>query len=287
MAQKNKRQKAGKAKKKLWFEVVGPESFSSILIGETAALEPSELPGRTLSVNLMTLTNDAKSQHVNVKFRISDVKGTKAIATPIKYEIIPAHIKRMVRRRRNRVDDVFMAMTKDERVVTVKVLMVTRQRTTNAVQTALRHEAKRVLFSHIKKNDYESVFKDIVFGRIQKLMKQKLGRIYPLRSAEVRIFQLEEKKKFVPPVMKQEQASQKAKKAEAKKEAQKEEHKSGADKEEKTKKQEQAEPKEKPAEEAAKVAEEEKKQGAAGQGAAGEKRRLKQNPRNNSSAYQL
>ena len=56
--------------KKNWYQIVAPEGFNGAMLGESPVSDVEELKGRTLSVNLMTLTNDMKHQSVNLSFKI-------------------------------------------------------------------------------------------------------------------------------------------------------------------------------------------------------------------------
>ena len=69
MAQE-KASKATTIKKKIWVQLVAPQSFNSQLIGEIPTTETKKLIGRVVTVNLMSLTGDMKKQNTNIKFLI-------------------------------------------------------------------------------------------------------------------------------------------------------------------------------------------------------------------------
>lgn len=194
-AVKKKSQKAGKAKKKMWFNLVAPAGFNSVELGETTVFEPENLKGRHVRINLMNLTNDPRSQHVNITFRIDKISGTTAQTEVIGYDIIPSHMKRLVRRNRDRVDHSFLAKSKDEKVLKVKFMIITRNKANNSTTSSLRKAATAELSSAIAKSTSEDMFKDVIFAKVQKGIKQKLAKITPLRNVEIKSLKIDENRK--------------------------------------------------------------------------------------------
>ena len=59
-----------KWKRKKWHAILAPTPFGEQQIAETLALDPEELVGRTVEINLMHLTKNMKRQNFNMKFKV-------------------------------------------------------------------------------------------------------------------------------------------------------------------------------------------------------------------------
>ena len=59
-----------KLKKKQWYQIVAPNQFDNVTLGETLVAEPKAMLGKTLTHNLMNLTNDTKKQNINIHFKV-------------------------------------------------------------------------------------------------------------------------------------------------------------------------------------------------------------------------
>jgi small subunit ribosomal protein S3Ae len=184
-----------KLKKKEWFQILAPKSFNSALIGETLASEASELMGRPVSVNLMVITNNFKHQNINVTFIVDNISGDKATTQAHGCELMTASVKRLIRRRREHIFDSFVVETKEKKSVTFKPLLITRGAATNSVVTKIRLTARNFIANYASKNDFDTLFRDVAFGKLQKMLSDRIKKICPLRSCDIRVFKLEEKRK--------------------------------------------------------------------------------------------
>lgn len=182
---------AWKAKK--WHKIVATKLFQEQLLGETPALEPNMLVGRTVNSNLMILQKDFKRQHVEIMFEVMDVKGDTAYTRIKKYEISPSYVKKTVRRERNRIDDSFAATTLDGMHIRLKPLLLTRFLVKNSVATALRSKARSYILKIVPTQTYDSLVEDLVSYKIQKALWEELKKIYPLRTCEIRVMEVEKK----------------------------------------------------------------------------------------------
>lgn len=177
-------------KKKRWHKILAPKLFNQQVIGETPALEPDMVIGRTVMSNLMHLTRDMKKQHIDVIFEVEKVMGDTAYTQLKTYQINPSFIKRFVRRNRNRIDDSFVCKTKDAKVIRLKPFILTRGITTKSVNTSVRHIAKRFLANYVAKNDYEIIARDLISNKLQRTLVDYLRAVYPIKSCEIRVMQM-------------------------------------------------------------------------------------------------
>ncbi|MBI2549447.1 hypothetical protein HYW21_08950 [Candidatus Woesearchaeota archaeon] len=186
-----KEQKTVKIRKKRWFKIYGPKMFGEPEIGEVPTYEANTLRGRTLEINLMDMTGDPKAQNTKLTFAVETVEGDNAYAIPVKYQIIPATIKRLVRRTKDKVDASFLCKTKDQKLVRFKPLLITKNKTTKSVQTALRKTAHAYLQDAVHKLTYEDLILQLVNHKLQRSLKDLTSKVFPLKVCEIRIVQYE------------------------------------------------------------------------------------------------
>ncbi|MGV8162342.1 MAG: hypothetical protein ACP5N2_03370 [Candidatus Nanoarchaeia archaeon] len=184
-----------KKKKKIWLSVYSPEFLGNIFLGESHVYGKEDLVGKTLNLNLATITNDMKKQNINVSFRIIDVVDNKGQTKLTNYMLVPSYIKRLVRRKRDKIEDSFLAKTKDGRVVRVKPVAITNSDTYNSIISKVRLGMKALIKNALKEKTFEEFVTDLMSMKFQKEMKDKLNKIYPLKYVDVRQILLEEKGK--------------------------------------------------------------------------------------------
>ncbi len=178
---------AKQKEKKAWFPIYTIKEFGETFLGETFLSDPNNAIGRSLSINLMSLTNNVKKQHTNIGFKIINRENNKLYAEPSAIEVLPSLIKRKVRRSRNKIEHSFKAVSRDRKLVNVKVLIITLNSTNNSVLTRIRKNTIGIIRSIISKNDYLEFFNDVLQRKTQDYIKKRLSRIYPIRDFEIRV----------------------------------------------------------------------------------------------------
>jgi ribosomal protein S3AE len=171
-------------KKKSWIKILAPSMFRNKVIGET--IKRDKLIGKTIKVSLSNLIGDMKKQNINLGFVITNVKDDKAETEIYKYFLSIGYLKRLVRKVRNKIDDSFIAETKDKIKIKIKPVMITRGRTSKARLTAIRKLSRELLTKFVKENSFEDFIREVGSFRIQIRLKQTLRKIYPLGLYEIR-----------------------------------------------------------------------------------------------------
>jgi len=173
-------------KRKTWYTVNSPKLFGTRPIGETPAIEASEVQGRTMKVNMMTLTGNVRKQSVSAKLEINKVSGKEAFTMLKGYELLPSFVKRMIRKGRNRLDESIPCECKDGAKMRMKILILTRGMTTGGQQKELRVLIHKFVQEQAKALGSQEIMGNIMTNSYQKALKEKLSKIYPLKSCEVR-----------------------------------------------------------------------------------------------------
>lgn len=173
-------------KKKRWLPIYSTKQFNNVEIGETLASEPSSLIGKNVSVSLMNLTQDIKSQNTKITFKITESKNDRFTTEIVRYELSQFSLKRMVHKDKDKIDDSFKATTKDNIKIRVKPFIVTKSSTKRSVLTSLKKKSQELLAEAIKKADYDTFMEDVIRFKVQSAIKRELSKIYPLTQFQIR-----------------------------------------------------------------------------------------------------
>lgn len=176
-----------KKKKKIWFSIMSPKELGNYNMGETLADSGNALIGRNVKVSVGSLLNDPKKYYVQLGFKINSAKEKHATTEIISYELIPSYVKRLLRKGRDRVADSFLCETKDKLKVRVKPLVITRTKTQRSVRGDLRKAMREFLAEKFKTQNFIDILSDMITTKLQREMKDKLKKIYPIIVSEFRL----------------------------------------------------------------------------------------------------
>jgi len=177
--------------KKKWYKIIAPKLFNEVEVGETPSIEAKLIEGKVVTANMFVLTDNMKRQNTEVRLLVERVEGEKAFTTPIGMKIIPTSIKRLVRKGKSRLDQAMRGITKDDKVVMVKTLFITKNIVKGSVFSGLQNYSRAFLMKAIQDFTYEELTTKIVTGELQKELREKLSKIYPLKICEIKEFKLE------------------------------------------------------------------------------------------------
>jgi len=178
--------------KKRWFPIHAPALFGESLLGETYVYEATEVEGKYLTANLSVITKNMRKQNANVTFKVTKIVEGKGMTEIIGYNMINAAVKRLIKRGRDKVADSFLTKTSDKKILRIKPLMITANKATKLVQSACRLEARKISREYVFSKTVEQAMDDIINGKLQKIIKDKVMKIYPIKSVDIRIARLEE-----------------------------------------------------------------------------------------------
>ncbi|MEK6945932.1 MAG: hypothetical protein AABW63_04020 [Nanoarchaeota archaeon] len=153
------------------------------------AFELKELDGRIINYDLTRLLR-GKNTLMQLKIK---VEGNEAKTIPREFKILPSFLRKMVRKGTNYVESSFSCECKDA-TIRIKPFLVTRRKVSRAVRNALRIKVKEDLIEYSKDKTAETMFRDILTGKLQKPLSLRLKKIYPLSLCEVRVLKVEKEK---------------------------------------------------------------------------------------------
>lgn len=186
-----------KWKKKRWIEIVAPEMFQNAVLGETFVDDSTKVVGRVVQVNMMNVVRNPKMQSITMRFKVTDVSGTQGVTEPLSYVMAPAAVKRLVRSRRDRIDDSFVVVTKDGKPVRMKPILVTQNNYTAAQRSALRKLVRENIAREAAQQTFADMISRIVKFDLQKDLKRICERIVRVRTFDIRSFEIDDRAKAI------------------------------------------------------------------------------------------
>lgn len=174
--------------KKRWYAVQAPKVFNNVVFGETVAAEVELLKGRGIKTNLGNVMRSVKKQNMEVRFKIVEVEGNTCHTELVSMEILPPHVKRIVKRAKKRVDDSFVVKTKDDISVRLKPMILVKDNVQHSLLTSLRHKCQEFFTRVAEESTFNELVNKILVGDVYRDLKVELKKIYPVSGAELRAF---------------------------------------------------------------------------------------------------
>jgi ribosomal protein S3AE len=96
-----------------------------------------------------------------------------------------------MRRNMTRMDDSLVIVTSDGRKVRIKPFLLTRGKITKSVESTMRATLREELITYVKKTPYDQLFANITKYIMQKEMKERFSKVYPIKAFEIRVLEEE------------------------------------------------------------------------------------------------
>jgi small subunit ribosomal protein S3Ae len=172
-------------KAKNWYTIVAPSLFNNVPVAETLAEAPENLIGRVTEVSLQDLTNDFRKSHIKLLFTVDKVEQNTA-HTQLKGHLLTSdYLRRMIRRRKSRVDGVFTVETRDGALVRVKPFAIAEKRIQSSQKKLIRNVMNDVISKEGKAKTLNSFIKDCLDGKIGSEIYKHCKIYYPVKRIEV------------------------------------------------------------------------------------------------------
>ncbi|MEE9323561.1 MAG: hypothetical protein V3U72_03365 [Candidatus Aenigmarchaeota archaeon] len=242
---------------------MAPRELGARFLGQTPTTDPKSLIGRNMDVGVPEITGDNSKYYMKVKVRISKIEGNTCLTSFNGFECAREHLMRMVRKRNQKVENVFDVVTKDGWLLRIKPWAVLNGKPATSVGSKMRHFTMNFFNEFARKNNMNDLVRKIISTEIQMRIKREGSKIYPVRFSEIARIKVlrspefrmarpkpEEKKEAKPEEKPKEEKKQETPKPEekevAKPKEEKPEEKKEAKTEEKTKKEKQKKKETKP-----------------------------------------
>lgn len=225
-------------KAKTWYNVLAPPSFDNVTVADALADSPHSLINRVTEVSLQDLTNDFRRSHIKLYFKIHEVEETNAHTQFVGHTLTSDYLRRMIRRRRSKIDGVYDATTRDGATIRVKPFATTDKRIQKSQKKTVREAMKKTLYDQAKTSTLAEFVKNILDGKTGSEIYKNCRKLYPVKRVEIYKTEV-----LSPPTVKVEEKKPKKEEKEEAKEPEKKKKKP-TKKEKKIKEVEEPEPKE-------------------------------------------
>ena len=170
---------------KNWYNVLAPPSFDNVTIADTLTDNPDNLINRVTGVSLQDLTNDFRKSHITIFFKVSKVEETNAHTQFAGHSLTSDYLRRMIRRRRSKIEGVYDVKTRDGAILRVKPFATTDKRIQNSQRKVVREAMKKTIADSAKTNTMSEFVKDILDGRVGSDIYKNCKKLYPVKRVEI------------------------------------------------------------------------------------------------------
>lgn len=181
-------QKKGKDKwkEKTWYTVVSPEFFGSKDIATSPSLGPDNMIGRKIEVPVSDITGNFKKGTSRIVLKVTDCEGTRCRTEFTGHYVSDDAVRRMVRRRRDRIDSYVRANTNDEYLVILKSVIVADSKLTNSRRVDVRVSVEKFLMEKIAGMSLGEAAVYVIGDEIYNDIIAAIRNIYPIKKVEIR-----------------------------------------------------------------------------------------------------
>ena len=174
-----------KWRSKGWYKILAPPTFDNVAIAETLADTPESLMGRVTEVSLQDMTNDFRQSHVKLFFKINKIEETNASTMFVGHTLTSDYIRRMVRRRRSKIDGVYDVTTRDGAKIRVKPFATTDKRVQSSQKKAIREAMKKTIYDQAANSTLSEFVKTIIDGKMGSEIYKGCKNFYPVKRIEI------------------------------------------------------------------------------------------------------
>ena len=172
-------------KAKNWYNVLAPPAFDNVTIADTLADSPDSLINRVTGVSLQDLTNDFRKSHITLFFKIFKVEETNAYTQFAGHTLTSDYLRRMIRRRRSKIEGVYDVTTRDGAVLRVKPFATTDKRIQNSQRKVVREAMKKTIDDQAKTSTLSEFVNSILDGKIGSDIYKNCKKLYPVKRIEL------------------------------------------------------------------------------------------------------
>ena len=175
-----------KWKAKSWYTILANDSFGKKEIGSSPASSAEEMVGRISEAALSDITGDYKQNHVKLYFRVTKTEGDKAFTEFEGHKIDQDYIRRMIRRRKTRIDLTVNGLTSDNVSIRIKPIIVVDRKVINSVETGIRNKVAEFLKAKVREQPISQFVVYMFSTQIYNDLYDQIKVIYPAKKIEIR-----------------------------------------------------------------------------------------------------
>ncbi len=174
-----------KWKGKDWFSILAPRELGARFLGQTPTTDPKSLVGRVMDIGVPDITGDNSKYYMKVRVRISKIEGKTCLTSFNGFECLREHLLRMVRKRNQKVENVFDVVTKDGWLLRIKPWTILNGKPATTVGNRMRLFTMNFFNEFARKNNMSELMRKVISTEIQMRIKKEGSKIYPVRFSEI------------------------------------------------------------------------------------------------------
>ncbi len=172
-------------KAKIWYNILAPPAFDNVTVSDTLADKPDNLLGRVTAVSLQDLTGDFRKSHIKLFFKVHKVEESNAMTQFTGHTLTSDYLRRMIRRRRSKIDGVYDVSTRDGAVIRVKPFATTDKRVQNSQKKIVREAMSKTLSDSAKNSTLSEFVRDTIDGKTGSAIYKNCKKLYPVKRVEI------------------------------------------------------------------------------------------------------
>lgn len=189
MAKARSRQAARKLKdrwkSKNWYNIQAPASFDNVTVAETLTDDPNKLIDRVTEVSLQDLTNDFRRSHIKLYFKVNKVEDNNAQTHFVGHTLTSDYLRRLIRRRRSKIDSFVDVNTRDGAKIRVKPFATTDKRIQSSQKHMIREKMNSTISKLAKTSTLSEFVNKIVDGSLGRDIYKDCKTLYPVKRVEI------------------------------------------------------------------------------------------------------
>jgi small subunit ribosomal protein S3Ae len=164
---------------------LAPRELGARLLGQTPTTDPKSLVGRVMDIGVPEITGDNSKYYMKVSVRISRIEGKTCLTSFSGFECLREHLMRMVRKRNQKVENVFDVVTKDGWLLRIKPWTILNGKPAKTAANIMRLFTANFFNDFARKNSMSELVRKVISTEIQMRIKREGSKIYPVRFSEI------------------------------------------------------------------------------------------------------
>ena len=170
---------------KNWYNIQAPPAFDNVTVADTLSDSPGNLIHRVTGVSLQDLTNDFRKSHIVLYFKVHKIEDNNAHTQLVGHTLTADYLRRMIRRRRSKIEGVYDVTTRDGAIVRVKPFATTDKRIQNSQKRVVRESMKTTITEQAKTSTMYEFIKNILDGKMGSEIYKNCKKLYPVKRIEI------------------------------------------------------------------------------------------------------
>ncbi len=183
---RSSRKAKDKWKEKKWYTIVSPSFFGEKEVATSPAYGPEYMVGRKVEVPISDITGNFRKASGKVILQVTKCEGLKCRSDFKGHVVSDDSIRRMVRRRKDRIDSYLRVVTADNIEMIVKTIIVADSKLTSTMRSDIRTFTDTFLTEKLKAMIFGDAANYLIGDSVSGDIASAIKHIYPIRKIEIR-----------------------------------------------------------------------------------------------------